>query len=76
MFTKSHYLGIQVHIADGIQFVREIASSGAAHFHGKCNDSSYAESSSNGSSTASRAEGVEATKVDIVIVDVDSSDPR
>lgn len=65
-----------MHIADGIQFVREIASFGAAHFHGKCNDSSYAESSSNGSSTASRAEGVEATKVDIVIVDVDSSDPR
>ncbi|KAJ1407277.1 S-adenosyl-L-methionine-dependent methyltransferase [Sesbania bispinosa] len=66
---------LKVHIADGIQFVREIANSGTAQFHGKSNNSNYTKSPSNGSSTASPAEGVEATKVDIVIVDVDSSDP-
>lgn len=71
-------LRIQVHIADGIQFVRENASSGTAQIHSKSNDPSYTDSPSNESSTASpsHAEGVEATKVDIVIVDVDSSDSR
>jgi hypothetical protein len=64
-------LGIQVHIADGIQFVRESASSGAAQSHTKSS-----ESPSNGSSTTSHAEDVEATKVDIIIIDVDSSDSR
>ncbi|XP_058731713.1 uncharacterized protein LOC131603429 isoform X2 [Vicia villosa] len=49
---------LKVHIADGIQFIRESTSSGA-----------------NGSSTTSHAEGVEDTKVDIIIVDADSSDP-
>ncbi|XP_061372996.1 uncharacterized protein LOC133315400 isoform X1 [Gastrolobium bilobum] len=66
---------LKVHIADGIQFVREIASSEAAQVHGKSNNSSHTESPSNGSSTASHVEIVEATKMDIVIVDVDSSDP-
>lgn len=65
-----------MHIADGIQFVREIGTSGAARLHGKSNNSSFTESPSNGSSTASHTEDVEATKVDIVIVDVDCSDPR
>ncbi|WJX53121.1 hypothetical protein P8452_39152 [Trifolium repens] len=60
---------LKVHIADGIQFVRESASSGAAQSHTKSS-----ESPSNGSSTTSHAEDVEATKVDIIIIDVDSSD--
>jgi len=62
-----------VHIADGIQFVQAIDNSGAAQIHGS-NDRSYTESL-NESSTVSHA-GVELTKVDIIIVDVDSSDPR
>ncbi|XP_045821203.1 eEF1A lysine and N-terminal methyltransferase [Trifolium pratense] len=59
---------LKVHIADGIQFVRENASSGAAQSHSKSS-----ESPSNGSSTT-HAEDVKATKVDIIIIDVDSSD--
>lgn len=65
-----------MHVADGIQFVREVASSGAAQILEKSNNSSYTESPSNGNSTTSHAEDVGATKVDIIIVDVDSSDPR
>ncbi|KAK7359281.1 hypothetical protein VNO77_01234 [Canavalia gladiata] len=65
---------LKVHIADGIQFVRGIASSGAAHIHGESNDSSYSVSPLNANSATSHA-CAEATKVDIVIVDVDSSDP-
>ena len=63
-----------MHIADGIQFVREITSSVADQIHEKSTDSSYIESPSNGSSTSHA--GVGGTKVDIIIVDVDSSDPR
>ncbi|TKY59979.1 Methyltransferase protein 13 [Spatholobus suberectus] len=65
---------LKVHIADGIQFVREITGSGAAQIHGKSNDPTHIESPLNASSTAFQA-GVEVTKVDVVIVDVDSSDP-
>ncbi|WVZ26536.1 hypothetical protein V8G54_005080 [Vigna mungo] len=65
---------LKVHIADGIQFVQEIDNSGVAQIHGKSNDRSYTESPLNESSTVSHA-GVELTKVDIIIVDVDSSDP-
>ncbi|XP_014508535.1 methyltransferase-like protein 13 isoform X1 [Vigna radiata var. radiata] len=65
---------LKVHIADGIQFVQEIDNSGVAQIHGKINDRSYTESPLNESSTVSHA-GVELTKVDIIIVDVDSSDP-
>ena len=64
-----------MHVADGIQFVREIDSSGAPQIHGKSNDPSNTESALNASSTVSHA-GVKVTKVDIIIVDVDSSDPR
>lgn len=70
-----YFWEMQVHIADGIQFVREIDSSGAAQIHGKSNDPSNTESALNASSTVSHA-GVKVTKVDIIIVDVDSSDPR
>ncbi|KAK7318954.1 hypothetical protein RJT34_03663 [Clitoria ternatea] len=65
---------LKVHVADGIHFVREMASSGEAHIHGKSNDSSYTESPLNASPTTSYA-GVGATEVDIIVVDVDSSDP-
>ncbi|KAH1236770.1 Methyltransferase-like protein 13 [Glycine max] len=65
---------VKVHIADGIQFVREIDSSGAAQIHGKSNDPSYTDTALNASSAVSHAD-VEVTKVDIIIVDVDSSDP-
>ncbi|KAK8470767.1 hypothetical protein PHAVU_003G050000 [Phaseolus vulgaris] len=65
---------LKVHIADGIQFVQEIDSSGVAQVHEKRNDRSYEVSPLNESSTVSHA-GVELTKVDIIIVDVDSSDP-
>nr|KYP67778.1 Methyltransferase-like protein 13 [Cajanus cajan] len=65
---------LKVHIADGIQFVQEIGSSGVTQIHGKINDPSHTKSPVNASSTVSHAD-VEATKVDIVIVDVDSSDP-
>ncbi|KAK7348729.1 hypothetical protein VNO80_23371 [Phaseolus coccineus] len=65
---------LKVHIADGIQFVQEINSSGVAQVHGKRNDRSYEESPLNESSIVSHA-GVELTEVDIIIVDVDSSDP-
>ncbi|CAL5214091.1 unnamed protein product [Lathyrus oleraceus] len=65
---------LKVHIADGIQFIRESTSSGAAQSHSKSNSSSYTESPTNGSSTTSHAEDVEDTKVDIIIVDADSSD--
>ncbi|KAH1050688.1 hypothetical protein GLYMA_08G111100v4 [Glycine max] len=68
------FLEIEVHIADGIQFVREIDSSGAAQIHGKSNDPSYTDTALNASSAVSHAD-VEVTKVDIIIVDVDSSDP-
>lgn len=64
-----------MHIADGIQFVQEIDSSGVAQVHEKRNDRSYEVSPLNESPTVSHA-GVELTKVDIIIVDVDSSDPR
>ncbi|CAI8618587.1 unnamed protein product [Vicia faba] len=65
---------LKVHIADGIQFIRESTSSGAAQSRSKSNNSSYTESPTNGSSTTSHAEDVEDTKVDIIIVDADSSD--
>lgn len=64
-----------MHVADGIQFVREIDSSGAPQIHGKSNDPSYTDTALNASSAVSHAD-VEVTKVDIIIVDVDSSDPR
>ncbi|KAL2343358.1 hypothetical protein Fmac_004643 [Flemingia macrophylla] len=64
---------LKVQIADGIQFVRDIASSEATQ-NGKSHDPSLTKSTLDNSSTASH-DDVEATKVDIIIVDVDSSDP-
>ncbi|KAK7400091.1 hypothetical protein VNO78_11291 [Psophocarpus tetragonolobus] len=65
---------LKVHIADGIQFIREIGSSEAAKIHAKSNDPRYTEFCLTASSTMSHS-GVEGTKVDIIIVDADSSDP-
>jgi len=59
-----------VHVADGIQFVKEIESSGVAQVHGIRNDCSYKETPLSESSAMSH------TGTDIIIVDVDSSDPR
>ncbi|MED6130775.1 hypothetical protein PIB30_003795 [Stylosanthes scabra] len=64
---------LKVHVADGIQFVREITSSAAGQIQENGTNSGYMESPSNGSSTSHANLG--AGKVDIIIVDVDSSDP-
>ncbi|KAK7247088.1 hypothetical protein RIF29_41965 [Crotalaria pallida] len=66
---------LKVHIADGIQFVREIASSEATQIPEKSNNSIHIKSPSNGNSISSDTGDVGAAKVDIIIVDVDSSDP-
>lgn len=63
----------QVHIADGIQFVRGIASDGVS---GKLGSNEVECPSSNGSCTASYAERKAINKFDILIIDVDSSDSR
>jgi hypothetical protein len=60
----------QVHIADGIQYVRKAVNFAAADDH--CNT----EPPSNGSCLASHVEGEGISKVDIVIIDVDSADSR
>lgn len=54
----------QVHIADGIQYVRKAVNFAAT------------EPPSNGSRLASHVEGKGISKVDIVIIDVDSADSR
>lgn len=72
---------LQVHISDGIQFVTSVANSkvddGIIVGHGNekaiCNMES---TSSNRSYTVSDAEHRETKKIDILIVDVDSSDAR
>ncbi|CAJ1939114.1 unnamed protein product [Sphenostylis stenocarpa] len=65
---------LKVHVADGIEFVQEIESSAVAQIHGKCIDPTHhTESPSNESSTVCH-DGEEVPKVDIIIVDVDSSD--
>ncbi|KAI5349850.1 hypothetical protein L3X38_002741 [Prunus dulcis] len=70
---------LQVHIADGIQFVRNVANSAAAdeisavqEKEGACCNTE--PPSSNGSCLESHVEGKVPSKVDIVIIDVDSAD--
>ncbi|KAF7837007.1 methyltransferase-like protein 13 [Senna tora] len=58
---------LKVHVADGIQFVSDIASSAAT-------EAINAESP-DGNCTTSHVERQGASKVDIIIIDVDSSDP-
>lgn len=71
----------QVHIADGIQFLKNIANSASANEMSPVQVNEHASSkseaaSSNGSSVLSHGEGKVTTKVDIVIIDVDSADSR
>ncbi|XP_028064961.1 eEF1A lysine and N-terminal methyltransferase isoform X1 [Camellia sinensis] len=68
---------LKVCITDGIQFVRRVANSEAAdgNVDAPCKtDPSSSSSSSNGSCTTSDAEGNGTNRVDILIIDVDSSD--
>ncbi|KAL5542698.1 hypothetical protein UlMin_010408 [Ulmus minor] len=69
---------LQVHIEDGVQFVRKIASSAAADeasVHGNEDASFNTEyPSSNSSCKPSHKEGGGTAKLDIVIIDVDSAD--
>ncbi|XP_015887230.2 uncharacterized protein LOC107422309 isoform X1 [Ziziphus jujuba] len=76
-FTEDERL--QVHIADGIQFIKNIANSASANEMSPVQVNEHASSkseaaSSNGSSVLSHGEGKVTTKVDIVIIDVDSAD--
>ncbi|CAL8082400.1 unnamed protein product [Prunus armeniaca] len=70
---------LQVHIADGIQFVRNVANSAAADEISAVQEKEgahcYTEpTSSNRSCLESHVEGKVPSKVDIVIIDVDSAD--
>ena len=70
-------MGFQVHIADGIQFVREVAADGSSGKHGNNDAQCDAECpSSNGNCSASHAESKVISKFDTLIIDVDSSDSR
>lgn len=71
----------QVHIADGIQFVRNVANSAAADEISAVQEKEGAHCnteppSSNRSCLESHVEGKVPSKVDIVIIDVDSADSR
>lgn len=72
------FMGLQVHIADGIEFVRGLKTSAAADevssVHGIDNVDSNVNLSSDGSCT--KFNGTRSHKVDILIIDVDSSDSR
>ncbi|XP_022761872.1 methyltransferase-like protein 13 isoform X2 [Durio zibethinus] len=75
-FTEGKYL--KVHVADGIQFVRDYRNLSAAGdmppHESKDASSNEMLLSSNGSCNSSDAESRRKTTVDIVIVDVDSPD--
>ena len=71
----------QVHVADGIQFVRDINNSLAADEASVVdrNDDASSDTKSpplSGSCNASNAENRVSTKIDVLIIDVDSSDSR
>ncbi|XP_050372239.1 uncharacterized protein LOC126790137 [Argentina anserina] len=74
-FTEDDHL--QVHIADGIQYVRKALfaedekSCVGGNENGQCN---FESPSSNGNGLASHVEGQVNSKLDIVIIDVDSAD--
>lgn len=71
---------IQVHVADGIQFVREITKSFAADevpvLHGNFDASDNTRLPLNGSCGASSTKVGGSSRVDVLIIDVDSSDSR
>lgn len=64
----------QVHITDGIQFLRDVVASNGAADGVTSNDKSC--SRSNVSADDSKAEGKQIDKIGFLIVDVDSSDSR
>ncbi|XP_059632140.1 uncharacterized protein LOC132274819 isoform X2 [Cornus florida] len=69
---------LKIHITDGIQFVREVANTAANRVTvGQGNDDALCDEnvpSSNASCIISHAEGRGSNRIDILIVDVDSSD--
>lgn len=68
-----------MHVADGIQYVGKLANSAEAEvsvFHGNGDTSCGSKSPSKQNCTPYHIEGSGPTKVDIVIIDVDSSDSR
>ena len=72
-------MGFQVHIADGIRFIREVAAAADGVSRKHENNDAHCDAecpSSNGSCTASRAENNVISKFDILVIDVDSSDSR
>ncbi|XP_041006981.1 eEF1A lysine and N-terminal methyltransferase isoform X2 [Juglans microcarpa x Juglans regia] len=75
-FTEDKCL--KVHIADGIQYVGELANSSDSTevpvFDGNVNTSGSSKSPSKENCLAYHIEGRGPTKVDIIIIDVDSSD--
>lgn len=74
------FMGLQVHIADGIVFVRDFknfaAADGLLAINQNEDASGITKPSVKGSCTVSYAEGRERYGVDILIIDVDSSDSR
>lgn len=68
------FLVFQVHVTDGLKYVKDAAH---AVTNGYENDVSEAKvPSSNGNSTLSNAPLKSTEKIDMLIVDVDSSDSR
>lgn len=65
---------VQVHIMDGIQFVRDVATFEAVD--GVTFSNGITKPLSNGSCNTSEAAGKWTNKIGILIVDVDSSDSR
>lgn len=65
---------VQVHITDGIQFLRDVVASNGAADGVNSNDKSC--SLSNASADDFKAEGKWVDKIGLLIVDVDSSDSR
>lgn len=70
----------QVHVADGIQFVRDITNSVAADevhaLYGNVNTSDNTIHSIKGICGASSTEVGDSSRIDVLIIDVDSSNSR
>ncbi|XP_031263405.1 eEF1A lysine and N-terminal methyltransferase-like [Pistacia vera] len=78
-FAFTEDTNLKVHVADGIQFVREITNSFAADelpVHGNFDASDNTRLPLNGSCSASSTKVVGSSRVDVLIIDVDSSDSR
>lgn len=66
----------QVHITDGIEFVKEAANNGGVTANGNEDALCAANNTSNGSCDVSQVEGKGVSGIGILIIDVDSSDSR